>query len=186
MVEHIKVYDDLILVTLPKTESSAKRTFTVTGKFFSIVHKYIRLRPVNATINRFFLHYRDESCSLTPIGRNKFFEMARRVAKYLKLPSPELYTANSFRINPTNTATGNTIAWESSNNAPEQPDQCSLDYETGLLRTSSVIYSRPSASAPNQHTNENRNGHRNGNKTTTGTDGKFIYSLPFLWWWKLL
>ncbi|XP_037024949.1 uncharacterized protein LOC119066532 [Bradysia coprophila] len=177
MIDHIKVYEDLILVTIPKSETSAKRTFTVTGTFFTVMHKYIRLRPENSMINRFFLRYRDEKCTPLPMGRNRFFEMPRRIAKYLKLPKPELYSANSFRMNASHIASANsTIAWESLNNVPEQPQtQYSLDYETGHLRTSlSATYAGPSVSVPscmNGGRHDHRNGKRNDNKTErTGSD----------------
>ncbi|KAG4068834.1 hypothetical protein HA402_004982 [Bradysia odoriphaga] len=177
IIDHIKVYEDLILVTIPKSETSAKRTFTVTGTFFTVMHKYLRLRPDNAMINRFFLHYRDEKCTLSPIGRNKFFEMPRRIAKYLKLPKPELYSTNSFRMNASHVASANsTIAWESLNNVPEQSQiQYSLDYETGHLRTSSsATYAGPSVSIPscmNDSPHDHRNDKRNGNNNERpGTD----------------
>lgn len=91
-LDQIKQYDDLILVTMPRTENSAKRTFTLTGTSFDIVKKYIALRPETTKDNRLFLNYRDGKCKALPIGRNKFYEIPRRIAKYLKLPQPERYS----------------------------------------------------------------------------------------------
>lgn len=94
--EHIKQYDDLILVTVPKTGTIAKISFTITGTFFNIVKKYAALRPGNAIDNRFFLHYREGECTAQPIGVNKFLEAPRKIAKYLKLPKPEQYTGDTL------------------------------------------------------------------------------------------
>lgn len=93
--DHIKQYDDLILVTVPKVDTSAKRTFTLTGTFFHLVKSYIALRPSNTRDKRFFIHYHQGKCTIQPIGKNKFYEMARKIAKYLKLPEPERYSGNS-------------------------------------------------------------------------------------------
>lgn len=98
MIDHVKIYDDLILVTIPKSEISAKHTFTVTGKFFTIMNKYISLRPEHQANNRFFLQYKDEKCTMSPIGRNKFFEMPRRIAKYLKLPKQMRYSGEILTL----------------------------------------------------------------------------------------
>ncbi|KAJ6646733.1 hypothetical protein Bhyg_01947 [Pseudolycoriella hygida] len=95
-IDHIKEYEDMILVTVPKTETSPKRTFTITGHFFSIVKKYMALRPPQSN-TRFFIHYKNSKCSTNPIGRNKFYAMPRRMADYLSLPETERYTVNSFR-----------------------------------------------------------------------------------------
>lgn len=91
-IDFVKEYDELILVTIPKTASTAKQSFTITGTFFKVVEKYIALRPKNLTENRFFLQYRKGKCTEQPIGKNMFSGMARRIAKYLKLPKAERYS----------------------------------------------------------------------------------------------
>lgn len=96
MTEHVKQYDDLFLVTVPKTETSPPRSFTITGTFFNVVQKYVALRPENA--NRFFTHFRDGKCTTQPIGQNKIFKMPRRIAKYLKLPEPDSYSGIRHRL----------------------------------------------------------------------------------------
>lgn len=91
-VDHVKQYDDLMLVTIPKTETSPKLTLTINGTFANIVQKYAALRPKHTKESRFFLQYRDEKCTAQPIGHTKFTMMPRRIAKYLKLQEPERYT----------------------------------------------------------------------------------------------
>lgn len=85
-------------MTVPKTDSRAKRTFTITGKFFGVVKQYVDLRPKNTKDDRFFIHYRDGQYRAQPIGRNKIFTMPRRMAKFLALPEPERYTGNPCDI----------------------------------------------------------------------------------------
>lgn len=93
LIENVKHYDDMLLVTVPKTDSSPMLSFTITdAMFFNIVMKYVALRPAKVTAGRFFLNYRDDKCTTQHIGKNKFSVMARRMAKYLKLPQSERYT----------------------------------------------------------------------------------------------
>lgn len=100
-MEHVKQYEDLILVTIPRTDTTPQGTFTITGTYFNIVQKYANLRYKNPVSNRFFLAYNDGKCTAQPIGKNKFSGMPRRVAQYLKLPEPGRYsgiqTQNSQR-----------------------------------------------------------------------------------------
>lgn len=95
MTEHVKAYDDLILVTIPRTDTTPQGTFTITGTFFKLVQRYVELRPDNVTTNRFFLKYYDGKCSAQNIGKNKFSGMPRRIATYLKLPEPERYSGTA-------------------------------------------------------------------------------------------
>lgn len=98
-VDHIKRYEDMFFVTIPKSESSPQSTFTITGTFFNIVDKYADLRPENTKDNRFFVHYHQGRCTIQPMGRNKFLDMPRKIAKYLKLPESKRYTGNIFESN---------------------------------------------------------------------------------------
>lgn len=97
-VEDIKKYDKLFLVTSPKTETNGKRSFNITGTFFSKVQKYFALRPPNVGHNRFFIQYHNGKCTSQPIGRNKFCGMSRRIAVYLNLPQPERFSGTSWRV----------------------------------------------------------------------------------------
>lgn len=159
-VEHVKQYDDMCLVTMPKTDTFPKRTFAVTGTCSNMVQKYAALRPDFAKDNRFFVQYKDGKCSVQPIGRNKFMEMPRRIAKYLKLPDLERYSGkliidsskmpadannyvfvytilgHSFLKTTGNAASLNSSGYNLlSDPEPEQDNRCTLDYKTGLLKT---------------------------------------------------
>lgn len=91
-IDNFKQYKDLILVTIPNPDSSTKLSFTLTGTHFNIVQRYAALRPAGAKDNRFFVHFRDGKCNLHNIGKNYFTRMARKIAKYLKLPEPDRYS----------------------------------------------------------------------------------------------
>lgn len=151
-VEHIKQYDDMLLVTLPTETGKAKLSFTITGTFLNIVRKYVALRPANAHEN-LFLQYRNGKCHAQPIGQNKFPGIPRRIATYLKLAEAERYTGSTMYIydvrltwkiyflNPglsfRNTV-ANIGALRSTSVPREQRIKCSLDSETGNLKQSSV------------------------------------------------
>lgn len=85
-----------LLIKLPDTKTKVPRNFTVTGEFYQIYKKYVKLRPcTNET--RFFLNYKNSKCTKQPVGINKFGTMAKEIAKFLQLPNPELYTGHCFR-----------------------------------------------------------------------------------------
>lgn len=45
----------------------------------------------------FFLNYQKGKCTQQSIGVNKFGGMPQKIAKFLKLPSPERFTGHAFR-----------------------------------------------------------------------------------------
>ncbi|XP_033224842.1 uncharacterized protein LOC117177887 isoform X2 [Belonocnema kinseyi] len=94
----IKDYGSHLLITIPKSQTHIQRTFTVDGDFYySTYKKYEALRPKNLYTNRFFLNYQNGKCTHQVIGKNKFGSMPKKIAEYLNLPEPELYTGHSFR-----------------------------------------------------------------------------------------
>ncbi|XP_037024953.1 uncharacterized protein LOC119066533 isoform X3 [Bradysia coprophila] len=149
MTDHVKRYDDMILVTIPKSDTTPQCTFPITGPFVNVVQKYADLRPANVPTNRFFLTYHDDKCTTQPIGKHKFNGMARRIAVYLKLSEPERYSRYSFRKNAAN------LSFNTSSNQNEDADEqtsehIELDYQTGLLKSSSFgaprLFSAPPVS----------------------------------------
>ena len=84
-----------VLVKVPTTKTKVCRKFTITGHFSEIVKKYIKLRPPNQST--FFLNYQKGKCTLQKVGINKFGNLGKQIATYLKLPHPELYTGHCFR-----------------------------------------------------------------------------------------
>lgn len=93
-VQHVKMYHDMCLVTLPNTKTKVPQSFTITGTYFSVVKKYADMRPYHVMCDNFFLNYRHGKCTVQTVGKNKIFKMPQRIATYLKLPEPERYTGN--------------------------------------------------------------------------------------------
>uniref|UniRef100_A0A6P7G9K5 Uncharacterized protein LOC114337333 n=1 Tax=Diabrotica virgifera virgifera TaxID=50390 RepID=A0A6P7G9K5_DIAVI len=73
------------------------RKFTINSTFYNIVKKYIDLRPSHVKINSFFLNYQKSKCTIQRIGKNKFADIGRQIAKYLNLPNPQSYTGHFYR-----------------------------------------------------------------------------------------
>lgn len=74
-----------------------RRSFTVIDEFYDIYKRYVAVRPKDTDINRFFSNICNGKCTKQVIGINKFGNMPKDVATYLKLPDPQLYTGHSFR-----------------------------------------------------------------------------------------
>lgn len=189
LVEHVKRYEDLILVTIPRTDTTAQGTFTITGNYFNVVQKYANLRHENPVSNRFFLSFNDGKCTSQPIGKNKFSLMPRRVAVYLKLPEPRRYSGMqtktiyahsltrililhsilcyisasfSFRRNTPNLY-GNSSAWSHITANEQTAERVELDSQTGQLKQSTTFsFARPSV-PPTQPAVV-----RSSNRTTNG------------------
>lgn len=175
MVEHVKRYDDLILVTIPRTDTTPQGTFTITGSYFNIVQKYANLRHENPSTNRFFLAYNDGKCTTQPIGKNKFSGMPRRVAIYLKLAEPGRYSASfSFRRNASNLYAG---AWNQITDTEQTSDSVELDSETGRLKqTTKFNFARPTVPTPTQPV-ITRNSTRTTNGSASGNETGHVCSL---------
>lgn len=94
----VEVKSDIITVTVPKTKTNVPRLFAITETpWIQLVEKYVQLRPTHSSNNRFFLTYRRGRCTTSPIGINKMGAAPKEIAKFLKLPHPELYTGHCFR-----------------------------------------------------------------------------------------
>lgn len=89
----VERHGNLFLVNLQQTKTKVFGSFTINGEFAAIVRKYIDLRPVRMeTRNRFFVNYQRGKCTNQFIGKNKFAQMPRRIAAYLKLSEVDRYT----------------------------------------------------------------------------------------------
>ncbi|XP_044745426.1 uncharacterized protein LOC123307256 isoform X2 [Coccinella septempunctata] len=86
-----------VLVRIPNRKTNVSRKFTLTGLFYDVYKKYRELRPAEVGHNYFFLNYQKTKCSVQRVGINKIGYTGKRIAEYLKLPNPELYTGHCFR-----------------------------------------------------------------------------------------
>ncbi|XP_061726262.1 uncharacterized protein LOC133531880 isoform X1 [Cydia pomonella] len=97
LFKDIKMFNEALLVNIKKTKNKLDRTFTITGKYYDIVKKFIGTRPKDCRNEHFFLKYFKGKCSQQNVGINAFGNMGKQVATYLKLSDPELYTGMCFR-----------------------------------------------------------------------------------------
>lgn len=98
-VNNIEDLGKALLVTIPNTKTYTPRSFTITGNYYNICQKYIKLRPLDAnnTTSRFFLNYQNGKCTKQVIGINKFGNVPKKIAAFLNLPDTQLYTGHSLR-----------------------------------------------------------------------------------------
>lgn len=91
-----------LLITIPDTKTYVSRCFAVMEDGFcvnavDICRRYMLLRPVNVTTDRFFLRYLDGKCTVQCVGINTMSKVPTSVASFLKLPDAESYTGHSMR-----------------------------------------------------------------------------------------
>lgn len=95
-IEDVQDLKTSILVTIPTRKVKVHREFTITGRFYYIVKKYIDLRPAQIRIDSFFLNYYKGKCTPQKVGINKFSTMGKQIASYLNKPNPETYSGLTF------------------------------------------------------------------------------------------
>lgn len=101
--EDVSDCDSFIKISVPNTKTKIARIFTITEgdvaeiNLIAVVRKYIQMRPRHVQNNRFFLGYRNGKCIIQPVGINTFSDIPKRIATFLGLQSPELYTSHAFR-----------------------------------------------------------------------------------------
>ncbi|KAL1509202.1 hypothetical protein ABEB36_003975 [Hypothenemus hampei] len=96
-VNDIQEQGRLLLVDIPESKTNIPRSFIICDPFVDYVKKYASLRPVNAPTDRFFLNYQKGRCTIQVVGKNKFCGMPKKIATFLGLDEPRLYTGRSFR-----------------------------------------------------------------------------------------
>lgn len=102
-LDHIDNKGDILIVTVPETKNNITRTFTITNKtvdglnLLTIYNKYISLRPTHTPHNRLFISYKNNKCTVQPIGKNTFSKIPGKIATFFKLPEPGTYTGHCFR-----------------------------------------------------------------------------------------
>lgn len=84
-------------IKIPKTKTMKPRSFIIPEEFTSFVEKYIALRPIKATTDKFFLNFQKGKCTVQVIGKNKIAAVPHKIAEFLNLPDPKDYTGHTFR-----------------------------------------------------------------------------------------
>lgn len=96
-LEDLKDLRELYLVRIPVTKTKVERSFTVSGKYYEIVKRYVNERPVGCRLERLFLVYRHNTCLRQVIGKNTISKMPKRIAEFLGLEDVKAYSGHSFR-----------------------------------------------------------------------------------------
>lgn len=91
----------VLIISIPKTKTNKKRVFTIvdddTIAGIHLYQKYTKLRPLIIGHCRFFIQYRNNSCTVQPVGKNTFGAIPKAIAQYLQLPNAANYTGHTFR-----------------------------------------------------------------------------------------
>lgn len=85
------------IATVRNTKTHIDRQFIIGTEFHSLVKKYIQLRPLDYSMERFFICYAKGKCNRQAIGKNKIGEVPQLIASFLDLPNPKDYTGHCFR-----------------------------------------------------------------------------------------
>lgn len=91
-----------LVVTIPKTKTNQRRVFTVIEEMendnvLQLFRKYVSLRPKKLNINKLYIAYRNGKCISQRVGIHSIGGIPKKIAEYLGLEKPELYTGHSFR-----------------------------------------------------------------------------------------
>ncbi|CAH1130496.1 unnamed protein product [Ceutorhynchus assimilis] len=96
-LENVQDKKEILIVNIVESKTKIRRTFTIAGKLYETCKKYMNLRPANCRTPYFFLNYMNGKCTVQNIGLNKFGNLCKQIATYLKLPDANLYTGHCFR-----------------------------------------------------------------------------------------
>ncbi|XP_044268814.1 uncharacterized protein LOC123013993 [Tribolium madens] len=102
-VSDIEHKETILVVHIPKTKTNRPRLFVITPEFegkvnsIELFNKYLALRPKQTPYDRFFLTYRNGKCTVQPVGIHTFRSIPSKIANYLHLPEPSLYTGHCLR-----------------------------------------------------------------------------------------
>ncbi|CAB0034348.1 unnamed protein product [Trichogramma brassicae] len=97
-LENVEDIDrNLLLVIIPGTKTCVERSFTISEDFYAICKKFMNLRPNDCKCNHLILKYSNGKCSDQPVGINMIGTIPNKIASFLNLANPELYTGHCFR-----------------------------------------------------------------------------------------
>lgn len=89
---------EVIVVRTFDKNTRKGNTFSIAdAKYVNMVRKYMSLRPIKTSTDRFFLQFRKGRCSDAYLGQHFFSRVPSKVAAFLKLSDPKDYTGHSYR-----------------------------------------------------------------------------------------
>lgn len=90
-----------LLVNVPETKTYKAKGFTIVEEevigALKLVRQYAALRPTGMRERRFFLAYRNNRCTVQPVGKNTIGSVPTIIARYLKLDNAKEYTGHCLR-----------------------------------------------------------------------------------------
>lgn len=91
-----------LVITIPFSKTNQRRVFTVIDKMdgisvFELFRRYVALRPKGLGHNKLFVGYRNGKCISQRVGIHTVGGVPKKIAEFLGLANPELYTGHSFR-----------------------------------------------------------------------------------------
>lgn len=102
-VGDIENKETILVVHLTTTKTNKPRLFVITSEFenkvksIELFNKYVALRPKQTPHDRFFLTYRNGKCTVQPVGIHTIGSVPSKIASFLHLSEPLLYTGHCFR-----------------------------------------------------------------------------------------
>jgi integrase len=95
-INDLDIKNDIIVVNIPSTKTGVSRKFVVIEpNWIEKIKKYVSMRPAESS--RLFLSVRNGKITKQPIGHNTFGSMPKKIAMFLNLEDPQLYTGHCFR-----------------------------------------------------------------------------------------
>lgn len=97
-LNNIEDKSTILIIKIPDTKTHIERTFIVVGENnLKLFKKYLNLRPENIPHQRLFIFYKNGKCTKQPVGLHTFGKIPNKIAEFLKLANPELYTGHCLR-----------------------------------------------------------------------------------------
>ncbi|KAJ8912533.1 hypothetical protein NQ315_014477 [Exocentrus adspersus] len=100
-IYHIKDRDSVMVVDIPESKKDICKKFTIVEEnefsALGLVRKYLPICLCGSGSERYFLTYREKSCTVQPVGKNTFGKMPSKIANFLGLPDPEAFTGHCLR-----------------------------------------------------------------------------------------
>lgn len=91
----------VLVINIPVTKNYKARSFCVLDNqelnAMGLYRKYLALRPENVGHDRFFLSCKKGRCTRQPVGKNTIGGICKKIALFLGLENPSLYTGHCFR-----------------------------------------------------------------------------------------
>uniref|UniRef100_A0ABD2X6F2 Tyr recombinase domain-containing protein n=1 Tax=Trichogramma kaykai TaxID=54128 RepID=A0ABD2X6F2_9HYME len=142
---------DMYYIKIPQTKTGISKSFVTSPEVHPIISKYLSLRPDN--MERFFLQYRNQTCTRQNVGKGKLSAIPKDIATFLKLEDSQKYTGHALRRTSATIAADHgadlvTIkrlgGWKSSTVAESYIDESRLNkVTTSKLIASAIDFKKP-------------------------------------------